>query len=127
GRPSFRARSLPLAGFKIFRAAVLLPLPFLLLGALLAWFRFLQDLPSELFFEYLITGVMTIPLLGLLLALCGASAMTATRELQTRLLGTGASFGLAILASVLLGTPLAGLVVVCISIALLGGILMQHA
>ena len=84
-------------------------------------------MPPELFFEFLITGVMTIPLLGLLLALCGAAAMTATREFQTRLLGTGASFGIAIVASVVAGTPLAGLVVVCISIALLGGILMQHA
>jgi len=123
----FLRQFLPLDGFQIFLADVLLPLAFLLVGALLAWFRFLQEVPPELFFEFLITGVMTIPLLGLLLALCGAAAMTATRELQTRLLGTGASFGLAIVASVLLGTPLAGLVVVCISIALLGGILMQHA
>ncbi|MCY4021980.1 MAG: hypothetical protein OXF32_00855 [Anaerolineaceae bacterium] len=123
----FLRQFLPLDGFQIFMADVLLPLAFLLVGALLAWFRFLQEVPPELFFEFLITGVMTIPLLGLLLALCGAAAMTATRELQTRLLGTGASFGLAIVASVLLGTPLAGLVVVCIAIALLGGILMQHA
>lgn len=123
----FLRQFLPLDGFQIFIADVLLPLAFLLVGALLAWFRFLQDVPPELFFEFLITGVMTIPLLGLLLALCGAAAMTATREFQTRLLGTGASFGIAIVASILLGTPLAGLVVVCISIALLGGILMQHA
>ena len=100
---------------------MLLPLGFLVVGALIVWF--LQPLPPLL----LLTGAVYIPLLGLLLALCGAAAMTSTRELQTRLLGTAASFGIALVVSMLLGTPLAGLVVVCVSIALLGGILMQHA
>ncbi len=117
----FLRQFLPLDGFQIFFADVLLPLLFLIAGALFAWF--LQPLPPFL----LLTGAVYIPLLGLLLALCGAAAMTATRELQARLLGTAASFGLALLASMLLGTPLAGLLVVCVAIALLGGILMQHA
>lgn len=117
----FLRQFLPLDGFQIFLADVLLPLLFLVAGALFVWF--LQPWPPAL----LLTGATFIPLLGLLLALCGAAAMTATRELQTRLLGTGASFGIALVASMLLGTPLAGLLVVCISIALLGGVLMQQA
>ena len=117
----FLRQFLPLDGFQIFFADVLLPLGFLVVGALIVWF--LQPLPPLL----LLTGAVYIPLLGLLLALCGAAAMTSTRELQTRLLGTAASFGIALVLSMLLGTPLAGLVVVCVSIALLGGILMQHA
>ena len=117
----FLRQFLPLDGFQIFLADALLPLITLVGGALFAWF--LQPLPPALLF----TGATFIPLLGLLLALCGAAAMTATRELQTRLLGTGASFGIALLASMLLGTPFAGLLVVCVSIALLGGVLMQNA
>ncbi len=117
----FLRQFLPIDGFQIFFADVLLPLACLVAGALIAWF--LQPLPLVL----LVSGAIYIPILGLLLALCGAAAMTNTRELQSRLLSTGASFGIALLASMLLGTPLAGLLVVSVSIALLGGILMQNA
>ena len=57
--------------------------------------------------ELLSLGVLLIPLLAFLLALCGAFAVTRDRVLQSRLLATGLSFGLALGASIALQTPLA--------------------
>jgi hypothetical protein len=120
-REPFLRQFLPLNGFQILLADVVLPLVFLVAGSLIVWF--LAGFP----FALLTFGILFIPPLGLLLALCGAVAMTNSRELQTRLLATGASFGLAILATILLGSPYAGLGVIFLAILILSGMLVQNA
>ena len=120
-REPFLRQFLPLNGFQILLADVVLPLLFLIAGSLIIWL--LAGFP----FEMVTMGILVIPPLGLLLALCGAVAMTNNRELQSRLLSTGASFGLAIAATVLLESPLAGLGVVFLAILLLSGMLVQNA
>ena len=120
-REPFLRQFLPLNGLQILFADILLPLAFLIAGSLAVWLA--QSLPLEI----LSTGIMFIPLLALLLAMCGAVAMTTQRELQTRLLATAASFGLAVLAGMALGTPYAAFGVVLLAMLILSGMLAQNA
>jgi hypothetical protein len=117
----FLRQFLRLNGFEIFIADVVLPLAFLILGSSVVWAT--QGFPPEL----LSMGVVFIPLLAFLLALCGAFAVTRDRVLQSRLLATGLSFGLAIGAAAALQTPIAGLIVVVLAIMMLAGLLVQEA
>ena len=68
--------------------------------------------------DVLSLGIVFIPLLALMVALCGAVAVTNTRVLQTRLLATGLSFGAVILAGTQLHTPIAGLAVAGVAVLL---------
>jgi hypothetical protein len=117
----FLRQFLRLNGFEILIADVILPLIFLILGSSVVWA--LQGFPLEI----LSLGILLIPLLAFLLAMCGAVAVTRDRVLQTRLLATGLSFGLALGASVVLQTPIAGLVVMTLAVMTLAGLLVQEA
>jgi len=117
----FLRQFLPFDGFQLFIADVLLPLGFLVLGAVGAWW--LQAFDAQV----TLLGIMVIPILSLLLALCGAVALTNKRVLQTRLLATGASFGAVILAGVGLGSPLAALGVALFALLILSGLVTSNA
>ncbi len=117
----FLRQFLPFDGFQLFIADVLLPLIFLIIGAVGAWF--LQNFPPEV----TVLGFMIIPILAIMLALCGAVALTNKRVLQTRLLATGLSFGAVILAGVGLGSPLAALGVALFALLILSGLVTQNA
>jgi hypothetical protein len=90
-------------------------------GAFAVWFW--QPLPPEI----IIQGTLFIPLLCLLLTLCGAYAITTNRVLQRRLLAVGLSFGLALGATAIFQTTIAGMIVVALAIMTLGGMIMQEA
>jgi hypothetical protein len=117
----FLRQFLPFDGFQLFIADVLLPLIFLIIGAVGAWL--LQSFPPQI----TLLGVMVIPILAIMLALCGAVALTNKRVLQTRLLATGASFGAVILAGVGLESPLAAFGVAIFALLILSGIVTQNA
>lgn len=116
----FLRQFLPLNGFQILVADIILPLIGLIAGAAGVW------LVQGFDFDLLSLGLMAIPLLAFLLALCGAVALTRERVFQFRLLVTALTFGLALAATIWLGTPLAGMIVVLVSIMTLGGMLVQE-
>lgn len=117
----FLRQLIPLNGFQILVADVIMPLSFLIAGSLGVWFLQGYDLNT------LSMGLMFVPLLALLLTLCGAVALTRDRVFQFRLLVTGFTFGLALVLSLWLETPLAGLIVVVLSIMTLSQMLVQEA
>jgi hypothetical protein len=117
----FLRQFLPFDGFQLFIADVLLPLIFLMAGAMASWW--LQGFSTQI----TLLGIMVIPVLSLMLALCGAVALTNKRVLQTRLLATGASFGAVILAGVGLGSPLAALGVAIFALMILSGLISTNA
>ena len=93
----FLRQFLPFDGFQLLMADILMPLTALITGAGLV--LLLQDFSTwELFVALLLAGMS-----ALLLALCGAVALTYTRTLQARLLATGATFGLMIVGAALAG------------------------
>jgi len=116
----FLRQFLPFDGFQLFIADVLLPLIFLVTGAIGAWW--LQGFPAQI----TLLGIMMIPILSLMLALCGAVALTNKRVLQTRLLATGASFGAVILAGVGLGSPFVALAVALFALLILSGLVSNN-
>ncbi len=111
----FLRQFLPVDGLQLLLADILLPLIALIVGGLAVWITYGVD-P-----DLLIMGVMFIPVLGLMVALSGAVAVTNARVIQTRLLATGASFGAVILAGTQLHNAFAGLVVAGIAVLLMGG------
>ncbi|MBZ0297598.1 MAG: hypothetical protein K8L99_33890 [Anaerolineae bacterium] len=117
----FLRQFLPFNGFQLLMADIVLPYIAVVVGAGLVW--------AVQGFDPAITmsGLIFIPLLALMLALCGAYAVTTTRVLQTRLLSTGLSFGLPIVAGVVTGSPLAALVVALLAISTLIGLVIQNA
>ncbi len=117
----FLRQFLPVDGFQLFSADVVLPLVFLVIGALADWG--LQGFDPEL----TILGFMVIPILAIMLALCGAVALTNKRVLQTRLLATILSFGAVILAGMGLGAPLAAFGVAVFALLILGGMVAANA
>jgi hypothetical protein len=116
---TFLRQFLPFNGLQILLADIALPLLALIAGSMVVWW--LQPLSPDI----LLLGLTFIPLLGFMLALCGAVSLNRGRALQARLLATGLSFGLAALAGFGLGTPLAAFVVSILAIMTMGGMLVQ--
>ncbi len=117
----FLRQFLPFNGFQLLLADVIVPLAAVIVGALAVWL--LQGFEPQI----TLIGVMFIPVLALLLALCGAHALTSERVLQTRLLTTGLSFGLPMVAGVATGAPLLAFVVATLAITTLIGLIIQNA
>lgn len=117
----FLRQFLPVDGLQLLLADIVVPLIALIAGGLVAWFTFGFDA------EITSLGIVAIPLLALMVALCGAVALTNARVLQTRLLATGLSFGLVILAGTQLGTPIAGLAVAALAVLLMSGMVGTNA
>ena len=116
----FLRQFLPVDGVQLLAADVVFPLLFLTAGAVGVWL--LQGFPPDT----AILGALAIPLLTILLALCGAVALTTNRVLQTRLLATAASFGPAMVVATELG-PTAGLLVALFAALVLAGLVAQRA
>jgi hypothetical protein len=117
----FLRQFLPVDGLQLLLADIIVPLIALIAGGLVAWFAYGFDA------EVLSLGFVAIPLLALMVALCGAVAVTNARVLQTRLLATGLSFGAVILAGTQLGTPIAGLAVAALAVLLMSGLVGTNA
>lgn len=117
----FLRQFLPVDGLQLLMNDIVAPLIALIVGGLGVWFLYGFDA------EVITIGIIAIPLLALMVALCGAVALTNTRVLQTRLLATGASFGAVILAGTQLQNPVAGLIVAGIAVMLLSGIVGTNA
>ncbi len=117
----FLRQFLPADGLQLLLNDMLLPLIALIVGGLAVWigYGFEPDIASM--------GIVFIPLLGLMVALSGAVAVTNTRVLQTRLLATGLSFGAVILAGTQLHTPIAALVVAGVAVLLMSGMVGTNA
>lgn len=116
----FLRQFLPVDGIQLLAADVAFPLLFLAAGGVGVWL--MQGFPPQI----AMLGLMGIPLLAILLALCGAVALTTNRVLQTRLLATAASFGPAMVVATELG-PVAGLLVATFAALLLAGLVAQRA
>ncbi len=117
----FLRQFLPVDGLQLLMADILLPFLTISIGGLVVWFTYGFD-PDTL-----MIGVIAIPLLALMVALCGAVAVTNVRMFQTRLLATGLSFGAVILAGTQLHTPYAGLAVAGFAVLLMSGMVGQNA
>jgi hypothetical protein len=116
----FLRQFLPVDGIQLLAADVAFPLLFLAAGGIVVWL--IQGFtPAEM-----ALGVLAIPLLAVLLTLCGAVALTTQRVLQTRLLATAASFGAAMIAATQLGA-VAGLLVAAFAVLVLAGLVAQRA
>ncbi len=117
----FLRQFLPVDGLQLLLADVLVPLIALIAGGLAIFmtYGFEAEIASM--------GVMFIPVLGLMVALCGAVAVTNTRVIQTRLLATGLSFGVVILAGTQLQTPLAALGAALVAVLLMSGMVGTNA
>ncbi len=116
----FLRQFLPVDGIQLLVADVAFPLLFLAAGGVAVWL--LQGFPPA----QMALGVLAIPLLAVLLTLCGAVALTTNRVLQTRLLATAASFGPAMVAATQLGAA-AGLLVAAFAALVLAGLVAQRA
>lgn len=117
----FLRQFLPFNGFQLLLADIILPYLAVVIGALVVWT--LQGFDPSIAG----IGIMFIPMLALLLALCGAYAATTPRVLQTRLLTTGLSFGLPMLAGAATGSPFIALIVAFFAMTTLIGLVMQNA
>ncbi len=117
----FLRQFLPVDGLQLLMADILLPFVTITIGGLIVWFSYGFE-P-----DILTLGMIAIPLLALMVALCGAVAVTNVRMFQTRLLATGLSFGAVILAGTQLHTPYAGLAVAGFAVLLMSGMVGQNA
>lgn len=117
----FLRQFLPVNGFELFFADVLLPLVATSIGAMAT--LALQDFPPET----IMLGIIAIPMVAITIALCGAVALTNARVLQTRMIATVVSFGAAIGATLALGSPLGGLGVSLVAVLVMGGMLSADA
>ncbi len=117
----FLRQFLPFNGFQLLMADIILPYIAVVIGAVGVWL--LQGFDPAV----ASVGLMFIPMLVLLLALCGAHATTTQRVLQTRLFTTGLSFGLPMLAGVVTGSPFIALIVAFFAMTTLIGLVIQNA
>lgn len=120
-RERFLRQFLPVDGLQLLIADILVPLIALIAGGGVALVGF--GFPPEIFSMSLIF----LPVCALLVALCGAVALTSNRVLQTRLLATGLSFGAVILAGTQLQTPFAALGAAALAILVLSGMVGTNA
>jgi len=107
-------------GLQLLMADVILPLIATIAGAMIVWL--LQGFPPNI----TSIGALFIPILSLLVALCGAVALTNKRVLQTRILATGITFGLIMVAGVNF-SPIIAFVIAVLAIMTLGGMVSQNA
>ncbi|MFN8449253.1 MAG: hypothetical protein U0521_11880 [Anaerolineae bacterium] len=112
----FLRQFLPVDGLQLLMNDIVVPLIVLIVGGLAVWVVYGFDA------EVLSLGFVAIPLLGLMVALCGGGGDERARVLQTRLLATGASFGAVIIAGTQFQNPIAGLAVAAVAVLLLSGI-----
>lgn len=117
----FLRQFLPVSGFALLIADIIVPLFFMIVGCLGIWL--LNGFPPEV----TVFGLTFIPVLAILLALCGAYSMTTRRVLQTRILTTCASFGAVMFAGVNFHSPTAAFVVAIIAILIISGIVSTNA
>ncbi len=120
-RERFLRQFLPVDGLQLLLADIIVPLIALIAGGIVALLGF------GFSFEILSIGIVFVPVLGLLVALCSAVALTSTRVLQTRLLATGLSFGAVILAGTQLQNPLAALGAAALAVLILSGMVGTNA
>ncbi len=117
----FLRQFLPVNGFELFIADMIVPLVFLILGGVSI--LFLQRLPSEI----IAFGVVAISLLAVMLALCGAVSLTNRRVLQTRIIATAVSFGAVMVAFVNFGGATIALGVAVFAVMILSGMVASEA
>lgn len=113
----FLRQFLPISGFQLLLADIILPLIFTIAGCFVV--LFLQSFPAEIN----LYGLTMIPILNLVMGLCGAVALTTKRILQTRILATVLSFGAIIIAAVNLQSAAAAYGVAIVALLILIGIL----
>ncbi len=107
-------------GLQLLMADVILPLIATIAGAMVVWLA--QGFEPEI----TSIGALFIPILAILLALCGAVALTNKRVLQTRILATGITFGIIMVVGVNF-SPIIAFVAAVLSIMTLGGMVSQNA
>lgn len=117
----FLRQFLPVDGLQLLLADVLLPLVALIVGGVIAFLFYGFDA------EITSVGIMFIPALALMVALCSAVAVTNVRVIQTRLLATGLSFGVVILAGTQLHSPLAALGAALLAVLIMSGMVGTNA
>jgi hypothetical protein len=116
----FLRQFLPINGLQLLAADMVLPLIFVIAGAAGVWL--LQGFPASI----TSLGLTFIPVLAILVALCGAVALTNKRVLQTRILTTALTFGLIMIAGVNF-SPLVAFIIAVLAIMTLGGMVAQNA
>jgi hypothetical protein len=117
----FLRQFLPVNGFELLIADILAPLACVMIGSLGIWL--LQQFNGEI----TTYGLTMIPILGTLLALCGAYSLTSTRVLQTRILTTVASFGAIMFAGANFHSPFAATIVAVLAVLILIGLVSTNA
>lgn len=116
----FLRQFLPVGGFQLLMADIILPLVFTILGSVVV--LLLQSFPAEI----TLYGLTMIPLLSLLVALCGAVALTTKRVLQTRILATALTFGAILVVVITLRSAAAAYGVAIVALLILAGILENN-
>ena len=117
----FLRQFIPVNGLELLFADVILPLVALAAGAFAVWSQ------VEVTDEVRAIGILFIPVIGLLLALCGAYSLTKDRVLQTRLFVTFAAIGIAMVAGVLTASWSAALGIVVMGVVILSGLIAVEA
>lgn len=117
----FLRQFLPVNGVELLAADILAPLAATIIGSLGIWLLQHYD-PDIMFF-----GAIMIPLLNILLALCGAYSFTSTRVLQTRILTTVASFGVVMFAGANFHSPALAAGVAVLAVFILIGLVSTSA
>lgn len=116
----FLRQFLTVDGFRLLVADVIVPLLALIAGSLAVWL--LQGFAPGI----TTLGLTWIPLLAVLLTLCGAVALTNERVLQTRLLTTGLVFGLLMIVGVNFSL-FAAFIVAALAVLALSAMVAQNA
>lgn len=118
----FLRQFMPIDGLQLLLADVILPFIALVAGGTAAWLWAMQGQPPDV----IGVGLLWIPVLAVLLTLCGAVALTNERVLQTRLMTTAISFGIIMVVGVNI-SMLFALGVAIVAIMILIGMVGQNA
>jgi hypothetical protein len=117
----FLRQFLPVNGFELLIADILLPLIATVVGGAVVIFANGIQIEAA-FFALLLIGVLSV-----MLALCGAVALTSRRVLQMRLLATTLSFGALIVGWTTTHSPLAVFGIALVAILILSGMVTTNA
>lgn len=117
----FLRQFLPVNGFELLMGDILSPLAATIAGGAFVIFANGFDLEATLL------ALILIGILSVLLALCGAVALTSRRVLQMRLLATTLSFGALIIGWTSLHSPLAVFGIALMAIIILSGLVATNA